>query len=102
MIIRDQNGKLKIVKKDRNSPCFMCGAWGAEEHHCMNKRSLRDKADKLGLTVMLCSTCHYLLHNGHSPYMDSKTYLKKLAEEAYINDGHTSKQWYDLFYENNI
>lgn len=43
--------------------CYICGAYGqVDKHHCLH--GIRRKAaDKYGLTVNLCRTCHRKLHD---------------------------------------
>lgn len=101
MIIKTK-GKLKIVPLDRNTKCFICGSWGAEEHHCMNKRGIRDKSTKYGLTVMLCKTCHNMLHNHKIVYENTKLYLKKVAQEAFEQNVGSREMWLSEFHENNL
>lgn len=38
--------------------CFLCGNYETVERHHIFGGALRPKADKLGLTVMLCPWCH--------------------------------------------
>ena len=43
--------------------CYICGQWATETHHCIHGTANRKLADKDGLTVRLCSTCHRNLHD---------------------------------------
>lgn len=43
--------------------CYICGQWATETHHCIHGTANRKLADKDGLTVRLCSTCHQNLHD---------------------------------------
>lgn len=43
--------------------CFICGQYATECHHALHGTANRKLADKDGLTVMLCHTCHMNLHD---------------------------------------
>lgn len=43
--------------------CFICGAYPTECHHAIHGFANRKLADKDGLTVRLCHTCHMNLHD---------------------------------------
>ena len=66
-----------------SSACYLCGKPGTETHHCIfgSKRKL---ADKDGLTVRLCHSCHDAIH--HSPKefdQQMQRALKKIAQEKW-------------------
>ena len=99
MIFRNRKGKLEMLQgKDKTGlRCIICGAIASEEHHCISGHN-REKCDKLGLTVPLCHLCHYALHNkGHCTY---KRDMQKLAENYYLDNIGSMKEWMAIFGEN--
>lgn len=61
---------------------------GTEEHHCIHGFANRKLADKDGLTVMLCHTCHRLLHD--KGYHDKD--LQAIAQIAWIEKNNKSEE----------
>lgn len=53
---------------------------GIEQHHCIHGYANRRLADEDGLTVMLCHTCHRLLHD--KGYHDKD--LQRWAQESWM------------------
>lgn len=53
---------------------------GTERHHCIHGYANRRLADEDGLTVMLCNSCHRLLHD--KGYHDKD--LQKIAQEKWM------------------
>lgn len=55
---------MKSIIQDPNEEvCFICGQYGEQVHHVMHGTANRKLADKDGLTVKLCHTCHMNLHD---------------------------------------
>ena len=55
---------MKSIIQDPNEEvCFICGQYATECHHVLHGTANRKLADKDGLTVMLCHTCHMNLHD---------------------------------------
>lgn len=53
-----------IIQDELNQECcYLCGQWATDRHHCIHGNANRKLADKDGLTVMLCHTCHMNLHD---------------------------------------
>lgn len=52
-----------IIHRDNTECCFICGQWATDTHHCVSGTANRKLADKDGLTVRLCHTCHMNLHD---------------------------------------
>jgi Zn-finger protein len=55
--------KSIIQSEDKQECCFICGQWATDLHHCLHGNGRRALADKDGLTVMLCRSCHMNLHD---------------------------------------
>ena len=69
------------VMQDK-AECFICKKNGPlQQHHCFTS-GRRKLADQDGLWVYLCPWCHSALHDKNLHEME----LKKLAQEAYINE----------------
>lgn len=70
-----------IIPGEDDKRCFICQKYGPEHvHHCLHG-PYRWLADKYGLTVHLCVSCHMLLH-------DKGRYdreLEALAQELRVN-----------------
>ena len=60
--------------------CYICGSYATETHHCLHGTANRKLADKDGLTVRLCRTCHMNLHDKGWYDID----LKKLAQQRWM------------------
>jgi len=52
-----------IMHNTNTENCFICGQYATEWHHALHGFANRKLADKDGLTVHLCSTCHRNLHD---------------------------------------
>ena len=84
-----------IISSDNPEHCFICNRRNPEHiHHCLHG-SYRFLADKFGLTVHLCVTCHMNLH-------DKGTFdreLQKIAQKAFEErNGH--ELWMKVFHKN--
>jgi len=52
-----------IIQSDREH-CYLCHRFGeTDEHHVIMGNAQRKKAEKYGLKVYLCRTCHRRLHD---------------------------------------
>ena len=76
--------KKSIISNRTN--CYICEMYhgietrGTELHHCIHGNANRKIADKDGLTVKLCNTCHRLLHDKGIHDRD----LQQIAERSYL------------------
>lgn len=52
-----------IMHTENIECCYICGQYATETHHCIHGTANRRLADKDGLTVRLCHTCHANLHD---------------------------------------
>ena len=55
--------KKSIIQAVDKECCYICGQYATDLHHCIHGTANRKLADKDGLTVMLCHTCHMNLHD---------------------------------------
>lgn len=82
------SAKQSIIPGDSAEKCFLCGRRGPlHVHHCLHGRN-RTAADRMGLTVHLCVSCHTRLH-------DNGVYdreLQALAQEVYEKE-HGRAEW---------
>lgn len=63
-----------IIQKERE--CYLCGRTEPLHlHHCL-EGSFRKVADKYGLTVYLCPSCHMRIHGKES----AMAFLRKIAQ----------------------
>lgn len=69
-----------IIHKDNTECCFICGQWATDTHHCIHGTANRKLADKDGLTVRLCHTCHKNLHDKGN----FKRELQRIAEARWM------------------
>lgn len=61
---------------------------GTERHHCIHGCANRRLADEDGLTVMLCNTCHRLLHDKGCHDKD----LEQIAQTNWMKYYNKSKE----------
>lgn len=76
---------MKSIIHDR-AGCYICGGIPTEWHHCLHGTANRKLADKDGLTVMLCHTCHMNLHDKGT--FDKE--LQKIAQEKWMRYNNAS------------
>lgn len=72
--------KSIIQDESKQECCFICGQMASDRHHTWHGTANRKLADKDGLTVMLCHTCHINLHDKGTFDRD----LQKIAEERWM------------------
>lgn len=63
--------------------CYICKKYGVTETHHMLHGSRRKMADKYGLTVKLCPTCHRLLHDTGLHDLDLEQEAQRRFEKEY-------------------
>ena len=88
--------------------CYKCGAWTyTEEHHVFHGTANRRIADREGLIVYLCRSCHSEVHDRNTGLdlvleRDGQT----VWEKKYMEQGHTAeearKEFMRLFGKNYI
>ena len=82
--------KKSILQSEKQ--CFFCGTTlNLERHHCIHGTAGRRIADKLGLTIWLCSEHH---RGKYSPHQDREVdlRLKRFAQSCY-EDKHSREEW---------
>lgn len=52
-----------IMHTTNKDSCYLCGQFAQTWHHCIHGTANRKLADRDGLTVRLCHTCHMNLHD---------------------------------------
>lgn len=62
--------------------CYICKRYGPCDVHHVLSGPFRAKADKLGLTIPVCRTCHSAIHATPERYR----YLKAEAQEKAMRD----------------
>lgn len=81
----------KSILQDRKE-CFMCGTvLNLEKHHVLFGSAMRRIADKLGLTIWLCSEHHRGKYGPHQN-RDTDLRLKRFAQSCY-EDKHDRFDW---------
>ena len=71
-----------ILQHKEDNTCFLCGStWDLQKHHVWHGTSNRAKAEKDGLYLRLCSTCHSNLHDKGI----KDRYLMEVGERAYLS-----------------
>lgn len=91
--------KSIIPRGNDKSECYLCHAAATsyrkmERHHCIHGAD-RKMADRNGLTVYLCHTCHKELHD-HG--VDDR-YLQKVAQRAFEKK-YSRDLWMSIFGRN--
>ena len=84
-----------IIPGDVQDRCYICGRRGKTEVHHMIHGSRRKIADKYGLTVHLCRSCHRALHDHNLHDFD----LEALAQQEFEKT-HTRAEWMKIFGKN--
>jgi hypothetical protein len=82
--------KKSILQSEKQ--CFFCGtSLNLERHHCIHGTAGRRIADKLGLTIWLCSEHH---RGKYSPHQNREIdlRLKRFAQSCY-EDKHSREEW---------
>lgn len=81
--------------------CAICGAQTyLQYHHCMHGTANRRKADKYGLTVWLCMSCHEQLHfSGDTKWRELDRELEGDAQRRF-EDLYGHEQWMREFGKN--
>lgn len=85
-----------MIPGSRPHHCYLCGRWveHPDTHHCLHG-SRRQAADKYGLTVYLCRSCHRALH-------DKGIGDLQLRQDAqrYFESSHSHEEWMEIFGKN--
>ena len=82
---------MQSIITDRED-CFLCSGIATENHHCLFGKN-RKLADKYGLTVRLCRTCHNNVHNNNF----LADYLKREAQFAFEDKVGTREEFRKIF-----
>lgn len=97
MLIKEK-GKIKIIEEPKvkvGLKCFICGRVASAIHHIFEGNGRRKIADREGLTIAICNTCHNKIHHYHS----NEEELKALAQKIWLEqNGNDKNKWYKLFY----
>ena len=74
---------MKSIMQEEKQ-CYLCGSTvNLEKHHVIHGTGHRSLADKYGLTVWLCSTCHRDNKKGVHGNYELSLQLKKEAQRAF-------------------
>lgn len=84
-----------IIDGNEDGRCYLCGRFGYTETHHMMHGIRRAAADKYGLTVELCRTCHSNVHD--KGLLDE--YLEREAQKAFEKN-HSREEWMREFGKN--
>lgn len=85
-----------MLPDDSAEHCYLCGRYGPSDvHHCIHGTAGRNLADRYGLTVHLCHSCHMRLHD--TGWMDR--HLEQAAQRAFETD-HSHEEWMRIFGKN--
>lgn len=93
--------KHSILVNLESTECAICGArTSLQYHHCMHGTANRQKADKYGLTVWLCASCHERLHSAKDEnWRELDLELKQDAQRKF-EDLYGHEQWMREFGKN--
>lgn len=72
--------KESIIHTENTESCYLCGQYATDRHHVIHGTANRKLADKDGLTVMLCHSCHMKLHDKGN--FDKE--LQKIGQKAWM------------------
>ena len=84
-----------MIPGDRSDRCFICGRYCRTEVHHMTPGVRRKAADKYGLTVYLCRSCHRDLHDKGVGDLE----LRQDAQR-YFESSHSHEEWMEIFGKN--
>ena len=82
-----------ILSDDEEKICYLCGKYGDMELHHIFGGSVRQTADKHGLVVHLCPSCHKRLHD----HGENKQLLHEIGQQAYEDQIGTREQFIEEF-----
>ncbi len=93
--------KKSILVNPDAKQCYFCGSWNDPEwHHVMHGTANRKIADKWGLTVWLCRSCHAALHDSPDIVWRNKDrFLKEISQERF-EEKYGHDKWMELFGKN--
>ena len=104
MIIKKDNKNFMIPEpySDKNKRhisgynCYLCGRPAEHKHHIIYGTGKRKISEREGLTLALCSRCHWNIHHKH----EHDNELKAMAQEEWLKKHNNDRQkWYSLFYK---
>lgn len=72
--------------------CFICARPATEEHHVLFGTANRKLAEQDGLKVYLCHNCHNEPPIGVHFNKETDLQLKRLAQKAYMEYYHKTKE----------
>lgn len=77
-----------------NKQCFICSSTqNLELHHCVHGTANRKIADREGLTVFLCHSCHAKVHDSDREMdLELIQYAQTIFEQS-----HTRDEWRQAF-----
>lgn len=93
--------KKSILVNPEHKVCALCGSvMDPEWHHVMHGTANRSIADKYGLALWLCHTCHHELHfSKETLWRDIDKGLMAYAQRKF-EEKHSREEWMKLFMKN--
>lgn len=90
-----------IIVNPEHQVCALCGCRvGLHWHHLLHGTANRRIADKYGLALWLCHTCHENIHSSpHHEWTEIDRALMQLAQERF-EEQYSHAQWMELFGKN--
>lgn len=78
-----------MIPGDKENTCYICGRVGhMDRHHMMHGTANRRMAEKYGLVVHLCHTCHMNVHDNPDRFYDEALMIEaqRIFEETHSRD----------------
>ena len=93
--------KKSILVNPEVEVCALCGSGRDPEwHHAMHGTANRKIADKYGLTMWLCQSCHHNVHfSKESKWRDIDMGLMAYAQRKF-EEKYDHERWMELFGKN--
>lgn len=97
----DRNGYNPSILSTTAGVCFLCGYEGdTVRHEVFEGNGSRALSKRYGLWVNLCVRCHSAVHA--EPQGEWAVALKKIAQAAFISEGHTQAEFIKVFETGNV
>ena len=82
--------KWKSILQNNPDDCYICGFKACHKHHCIGGTARRKLAEKDGLYVRLCLTCHQNLHD----HNEQELRMHQVAQKAWMEHyGKSEDDW---------